>query len=266
MLRSTLHFFGDNYYPTAEIYTQRRSAPGIMDIAYLRYYKSDTIDGPMATSVAAHRWTAPMLALMEHLKPAVKSAQTTSPAIFLETRGAVSIKDAMTGSLYNLRFASTTINIIEKGSHAGIDAKSFGIITPYLAQLHVYEQALRKLHSEFPDAGFNHVLVGTTDSMEGNERPIIIFDSGVTNLVGFTNDKGRCLARAKDIVIVVAQPAKLETFDHVDTELKEVYKLAHDRKLVRYLRDDHVLYAHRYVSTRVQLNQLNLDEIENANL
>lgn len=48
--------------------------------------------------------------------------------------------------------------------------------------------------------------------------------------------------------------------------MKEIYKIAHDRQLVRYLRDDHVLYSHRHVSTRVQMNQLNLDEIENAKL
>lgn len=53
----------------------------------------------------------------------------TSPAIFLETFGAMSIKDVMTGSLNNLYFASTSVNIVEKGVHAGIDAENFGIIS-----------------------------------------------------------------------------------------------------------------------------------------
>ncbi|KAL5350879.1 hypothetical protein ACLOAV_004452 [Pseudogymnoascus australis] len=38
-------------------------------------------------------------------------------------------------------YVAISVNIIEKGVLSGIDAKNFGVITPYLAQIHVYEQA-----------------------------------------------------------------------------------------------------------------------------
>ena len=45
--------------------------------------------------------------------PCLKDEQIVSAAIYLETYGAISVKDAMTGSLYNLTFAAITVNIIE---------------------------------------------------------------------------------------------------------------------------------------------------------
>ncbi|OBT71480.1 hypothetical protein VF21_09249 [Pseudogymnoascus sp. 05NY08] len=264
---STLRYFASNYYTKGEIHTQRRSRKGIMDIATTRYYKSETMNGPHATSDIAHPCTAPMLAVLQSIIPTITNEQISSPAIYLETHGAVTIKDAMTDSAYNLSYSALGVNLVEKAVASGMDPKSFGVITPYNAQNHVYVHAFRKLHEEFPTAGYNHVLVGTTDSMEGSEAPVIIFDSGVSHRIGFTNDRGRCLVnltRAKDACIVIAQPSTLEKQKHVKAEIRELYKLAQQQRIVRNLLEGNDLFTHRYVVARVQMNKSNLMEIDAA--
>lgn len=56
MSRSTLHFFAANHYPIAEIFTQRRSAHGIMDIGYKRYYRGLLSQGLVVSSIPLPSW------------------------------------------------------------------------------------------------------------------------------------------------------------------------------------------------------------------
>lgn len=60
------------------------------------------------------------------------------------------------------------------------------------------------------------------------------------------------LTRAKDAFIIIAQPSTLEDRKHVDTEIKELYKLAQQDGIVRQLDQDHELYQHRHVTVRKQ--------------
>lgn len=62
---------------------------------------------------------------------------------------------AMTASFYNLCYAAISVNFIKKAVLSGFDAKNFDAIAPYLAQIHVYEQAFRRLHKENPNVGYN---------------------------------------------------------------------------------------------------------------
>ncbi|KFY10920.1 hypothetical protein V491_07410 [Pseudogymnoascus sp. VKM F-3775] len=251
LTRSALHYFSANYYPQAEIYTQRRARKGIADIPTMRYYRDYAANGLLAESDTAHPCTAQTLSVLKDLVPPQTDKQTTSPAVYLEIHGTISIKDGVTGSVYNLKSAALTVNIIERCVSSGMSPKSFGVITPYLAQINVFEYAFKQLDKQFPGAGYKSILVGTTDSMEGNEAQVVIFDSGITHNLGFTNDRGRCLVnltRAKDVSIVIAQPSTLQDRRHVDTEIKELYKLAQRDGIVRQLGQDNELYQHRCVA------------------
>lgn len=251
LTRSAIHYFSANYYPQAEIYTQHRARKGIADIPSLRYYRADAHNGLLAESDVAHPCTAQTLSVLKDLVPTKTDEQTTSPAVYIDMRGTVSVKDSVTGSVYNLKSAALAVNIIERCVSSGMSPKSFGVITPPLAQINVFEYAFKQPHKEFPGAGYNSILVGTTDSMDGNEAQVVVFDSGITQHLGFTNDKGRCLVnltRAKDVSIVIAQPSTLQDQEHVDTEIKELYKLAQRDGIVRRLDQDNELYQHRYVA------------------
>lgn len=74
--------------------------------------------------------------------------------------------------------------------------------------------------------------------MEGNEARVVIFDSGVTGRLGFTNDRGRCLvnmARGTDASVIIGQPSTLESPHHGDGEIEATFKMAADLGVVRYM-------------------------------
>ncbi|KFY19174.1 hypothetical protein V493_08099 [Pseudogymnoascus sp. VKM F-4281 (FW-2241)] len=179
LICSTLQYFSSTRLASADIWIQRRAYTGIPDIPTLCYHfaKTDNGDSHRSTSLTLHRNTIPGIELVNGM---------------FTTKGVESVRDAVTGSRFNLEFASIAINIIEQGVvGAKIPGSAFGVITPYAVQIHTYNTALRYLYLRNPTAGFDKVLIGTTDSMQGSKAPIVIFDTRVTNALGFTNDRGR---------------------------------------------------------------------------
>ncbi|KFY04037.1 hypothetical protein O988_01042 [Pseudogymnoascus sp. VKM F-3808] len=261
---SALEYFESTYLPKAELTVQRRSRAGIMDHATMRYYRDVASNGPNADCDIFHPFTKPFLDVINSIIVDPNCKKNRFPAVYLNTKGSESTCDS-TKSVFNVEFASLAVNIIEKSVLSGLSGALFGIITPYRAQIKIYTSALRQLHLAQPTAGYDKVIVGTTDTMEGNQAPIVIFDSGVTHRPGFTNDRGRCLVnltRATDACVIIGQPGTLYRTrpegslwcDNVDTsvaaELTQLFWMAAEEGVVRNIGADHELYEHRFVKAK----------------
>ncbi|OBT67822.1 hypothetical protein VE03_02487 [Pseudogymnoascus sp. 23342-1-I1] len=72
-------------------------------------------------------------------------------------------------SLRKKGFASISISLIHAAVKPGVLANAFGAVTMYQAQITIYQSAIQKLHLDCHDVGYNTILIGTTDSMEGAE-------------------------------------------------------------------------------------------------
>ncbi|OBT70192.1 hypothetical protein VE03_00106 [Pseudogymnoascus sp. 23342-1-I1] len=228
---STLEYFLATQLSSADTWIQRRAYIGIADIPTERFHhaKADNGNSGRATCSVAHPYTQIGIALINRLIAPQTPEQERSAAVYIHTKGAVSVKDSVTKSWYNLTFASIALSVIEGGILDGIPGQAFGVITPYSAQIHIYQNALRRLHLRYPTAGYD----------KGNEAHIVIYDTGVTKDLGFTNDRGRCyvnLTRAKDLSVVIGQSPTLPAkHQYQDTELVKLYVMAQKRKIVRYL-------------------------------
>ncbi|KFY37989.1 hypothetical protein V495_06814 [Pseudogymnoascus sp. VKM F-4514 (FW-929)] len=261
---SALEYFESTYLPKAELTVQRRSRAGIMDHATRRYYRDVASNGPDADCDIAHPYTAKFIAVINNIIVDPRCKQPGFPAVYLETNGSESRFDS-TKSVFNLQFASLAVHIIEKSVLSGLSGSLFGVITPYRAQIKIYTSALRQLHLAKPTAGYDKVIVGTTDTMEGNQAPIIIFDSGVTHRPGFTNDRGRCLVnltRATDACVIIGQPGTLyrtrpegslwcdEDNRSEAAELTQLFCMAAREGAIRNIGANHEFMEHRFVKAK----------------
>jgi superfamily I DNA and/or RNA helicase len=116
-----------------------------------------------------------------------------SAAMYFEVNSAGAYIDPVTKSRYNLQFAALVTNLAEEFTKAGIHPRDQGIVTPYMAQVTVYRYAFHMLHLERPQLGYDRILIGTADSMEGGERAVMSVDTVVTHEIGFVDDPGRML-------------------------------------------------------------------------
>ena len=142
--------------------------------------------------------------------------------MFFEILALQAKTNPITKSCYNLKQAAFVINIVEYFEINGIPPKDQGIVTLYMAQVLVYKYTTHQLHLENPTKGWNQLLVGTTDSMEGEERLVMYVDLVVTNEIGFVDDRGRMLVlktRAKDTNIEYGNTKSLYQKGRRESEL-----------------------------------------------
>jgi hypothetical protein len=188
---STMRYFSDPGWPFAQITIQRRSRAGIVDIPCNRFYFAKAINGPNAHNDNIFFHTKKVCDIV-HKVFKDKTVQR-SPVMYFEVEGSQAHVDPITKSRYNLQIASCVMNMVELFQKNGIPPIDQGIITPYMAQVQVYKYAAHQLHLANPTFGFNRLLIGTADSMEGEERPVMHTDTVVTHEIGFIDGPGRIL-------------------------------------------------------------------------
>jgi hypothetical protein len=273
---STLSYFLNPGWPSVSIYIQRRSRAGVMDIPIHRYYHAKAVNGPLADSDDAFPHTKKVIDLID-LKFYDKDVQRF-PSMFFEIPASQAETDPITKSRYNLKQAAFVINMVEYFEMNGIPPKDQGIVTPYMAQVLVYKYAAHQLHLENPTKGWNRLLVGTADSMEGEERPVMHVDSVVTDEIGFVDDRGRMLVlktRAKDANIEYGNTKSLYQKGRRESELLWHFNTAKSetRRICRAVGKKHTFLVHRFIQDRTQAGLKHEEEqedkdkdMENANL
>ena len=263
---SAMSYFQDSHWLAMEIKIQRRSRDGIMDIPTKRYYHDDVIQDANAFSDVVHPYTTPVMNLIDELIPDAEAER--SAATYIEIDSTPAIVDAITKSRYNLQFAAFTTNLLERFVVAGINPSAMGVVTPYMAQVTVYQYARHLLHLAKPTLGYNQLLIGTSDSMEGEERPVVFVDTVVTHETGFVNNPGRMLVnltRAKDAVLVIGNTPSLYQKKR-DNELIELFNMAKadTRRICRGITRGHDLLTHPFVQARTKMNRANRSAIAEA--
>jgi hypothetical protein len=252
---STMSYFLNPGWPSVSIYIQHRSQAGVMDIPIYQYYHAKVVNGPLADSDDAFLHTKKVIDLID-LKFYNKDVQRF-PSMFFEIPASRAETDPVTKSRYNLKHAAFVINMVEYFETNGIPPKDQGIVTPYMAQVLVYRYAAHQLHLENPTKGWNRLLVGTANSMEGEERRVMHVDSVVTDEIRFVDDRGRMLVlktRAKDANIEYGNTKSLYQKGRRESELLWHFNTAKSetRRICRAVKKKHTFLVHRFVQNRTQ--------------
>ena len=209
---STILYFARPHWPVAEIYVQRRSRTGIMDIPTIRYYHDNKVHYlPAADDDAIHQYTSHLIQLIDEMIP--NNEAESQSVVYLEVPSPRAIIDSVSKSRFNLTFASVAMHIVEGlVMQKGVPPSCIAIVTPYTAQWTVYRYAQSRLIRRFPKLGYRELIVATVDSIEEGKRPIVISDLVVTYNLGFVDNCGRMLVnttRAKDSQVVIRYTANL---------------------------------------------------------
>jgi hypothetical protein len=109
---SSMGYFLDAGWPSVEIYIQRRSRAGIMDIPSLCWYYAKAVNGPDAFSDIVHPHTKKVMDLVD--KMFYDKDVQRSPAMYFEVDGSRAIVDPLTKSRYNLKHALLVMNVVEQ--------------------------------------------------------------------------------------------------------------------------------------------------------
>lgn len=255
---SMLQYFLASYWPSSKLTIQRRSARGLMDIPTLRYHHGIAENHPDSDDPLKHPYTLVVEELIEELF--VDENVVRSPAMYFELNTSAAVTDSSSKSKYNLQSAAFAVNVIEKLIEKNVPPEAIGIICPYNAQVHVLKYATLKLHDRSPSIGYNNILIGTTDSLQGEQRPVIIVDPVVTHELGFVNVKARMhvnTTRAQDAMIFLANTSNHERprDGESETEVVGLFRMARDplNPICRTITDrKHPFFSHPYVQPRAQ--------------
>lgn len=245
-----MSYFLNPGWPSATIYIRHRSRSGVMDIPVNRYYHSNVVNGPNAHSDLVSHYTTKVMDLVD-LKFYNANVQRF-PSMYFEVQSSGAIFDPITKSRYNLKHAALIVNIIEYFASNGIPPRDQGIVTPYMAQVLVYKYAIHQLHLEDPLKGYNQLLIGTADSMEGGERPVMHVDTTVTHEIGFVDDPGRMLVmktRGKHANITYGNTESLYLKNRRESELVWFFNMAksNTRKICRAIPRTYNFLEHKFV-------------------
>ena len=141
---------------------------------------------------------------------------TEVPHLFLDVRTGVCLR-GHTMSRTNPMNVIVDLFVIETVLNAELfEGKHICVITPYKQQANLIRQALWRSGNDtsLRDKGIRDVKVGTVDSMQGNEAPMIILDMVLAKMrkgrYGFVTNKGRLnvsVSRAKFFQVVVGDSA-----------------------------------------------------------
>jgi hypothetical protein len=250
---STMCYFVDPGWPSATLYIQRRSRARLMDIAIGRYYHAKAINGPMAHSDEAFPYTKKVMDRIDDLFYDKKVQRY--PSMYIEVEGSQAHVDPITKSRYNLKSAALVTNIIEDFEKHGIPPQHQGIVTPYMAQVVVYRYAIHQLHLQDQTKGYNQLLVGTADSMEGEERHVMHIDPVITHEIGFVDDPKRMLVmmtRGKSAQITYGNTKNLYQKTRRESDLIWFFNTAKSEtlKICRTVKKNHRFLTHPHVQNR----------------
>ena len=250
---STMSYFLDAGWPCATIYIQRRSRAGVMDIPVHRFYHAKVVNGPHANSDAVFYYTKKVIKIVDAEFRDRKVQQF--PTMFFEVVDFEAQVDPITKSRFNLRIASVVMNMVELLVLNGIPSRDQGIVTPYMAQVMVYKYAANQLHLAYPTKGYNQLLIGTADSMEGEERPVMHTDTVVTRELGFVDDSGRMLlmiTRGKHVSMIYGNTAELYQKTRRESDLIWLFNTAKSetRRICRQVPADSKYQHHRFIQNR----------------
>ncbi|XP_068144519.1 putative helicase MOV-10 [Drosophila tropicalis] len=145
------------------------------------------------------------------------------PIIFQATHGKM-FRDKESSSSYNDLEIEVVCwyvrRLLEHGGGSEVEQKDIGIVAPYLAQGRVLSKRLKR-------QGHGQVEVGTVESYQGREKPIIIVTLVRSfKSIGFMQNPRRInvfLSRAKSLLILVGNPVTLrhnEDFNYLINECK----------------------------------------------
>jgi hypothetical protein len=98
-----------------------------------------------------------------------------------------------------------------------------------MAQVTVYKYAVNQLNLAYPARGYNRLLVGTADSMEGEEQPVMHVDTTVTREIGFVDKAGRLLvmsSRGKHTSVTYGNTRSLILKDRRNSDLIWMFNTA----------------------------------------
>ena len=113
--------------------------------------------------------------------------------MYFDIKCSRALLDPITKSRYNLEHAALIMNVIASFAEKGVHPKDQGIITPYMAQVLVYQYAAYQMNLNDPLGGWDQLLIGTADSMEGEERAVMHVDTVVMHELGFVDEPGQML-------------------------------------------------------------------------
>ena len=109
-----------------------------------------------------------------------------------------------------------------------------------------------------PLGGWDQLLIGTADSMEGEERAVMHVDTVVTHKLGFVNEPGWMLVmmtQAKHANIMYGNTASLHIKkSRCESDLMWVFDMAKatERCISRTIPSGHPFMRHQYIQDRTQ--------------
>ncbi|XP_064538083.1 putative helicase mov-10-B.1 [Drosophila montana] len=179
-----------------------RAHPEIVGIYNKLYYNNELLAvAPLSQVNQAAKWS---------LLPNGKF-----PILFQATKGAMESETNSTSSFNKLEAMVVcwyVMSLLKEGlGDVRVDQGDIGVVTPYLAQRNLLKRMLRL-------RGHPNVEVGTVESYQGREKPIIIA-SLVSSFksTSFLSDPRRInvlLSRAKVLMILIGNPISLEKNYH----------------------------------------------------
>ncbi|KAH8426479.1 uncharacterized protein LDX57_004214 [Aspergillus melleus] len=179
------------HHPVQRLTEQFRFRPCLLD-----WLNHRTYDG----EVTSHPSTANIIVKPQFLEAMQKTLNLGHPGnldlghIVVSINGSTCEKEAATNSRFNDQNRLWVLKLLlENFRSAGYNGDDIAIITPYMAQVIRYKQSLIILMQKGVLLRSSFPKVATTDSMQGKEAKVVIYDWVVTSAsdMGFTTDDHR---------------------------------------------------------------------------
>ena len=227
-----------------------------MDIPVHHFYHAKAVNGPDMESNEIFHYTNMVMDVVDNLF--YDDQVAWSPAMYFDIKHLRALLDPITKSRYNLEHVALIMNVIASFAEKGVHPKDQGIIMPYMAQVLVYWYAAHQMNLNDPLGGWDQLLIGTVDSMEGEERMVMHVDTVVTHELGFVDEPGWMLVmmtQAKHANIMYGNTASLHIKkSHHESDLMWVFDMAKatEHCISRMIPSGHPFMRHQYIQDHTQ--------------
>lgn len=204
---SPLEFFKATGWPIYRLRVQLRMGNGLFDTCHDQVYSDLPFQYGPKSSIANHKIGVTLENYLKAKFPELKPARAGALCeVFVHCPHTVCLIDPVTKSKRNQEQVNRALKFLsELVKKTDIPASSIGVISPYKANVELFERCRKDSQHSAPLSGMP--TAATVDSFQGREADIMVVILGTTQEVGpgFTVDKNRLnvmLSRQKSGLIV----------------------------------------------------------------
>ncbi|KAM0524166.1 hypothetical protein ACHAPE_001427 [Trichoderma viride] len=190
---SPLEFFKATGWPVYRLRVQLRMGNGLFDMCHEQVYSDLPFKYGPKSSIANHKIGVTLETYLKTKFPELRPARAGAlREVFIHCPDTVCLIDPVTKSKRNQEQVNRALKFLsELVKNTDIPASSIGVISPYKANVELFERCRKDSQHSAPLSGMP--AAATVDSFQGREADIMVVILGTTEQVGpgFTVDKNR---------------------------------------------------------------------------